>query len=70
MLGDGEPFAGAPESVAVFVTLGIADDLAFKRSDGVLQMVDITSFCSKTDCHTTDAKSQRRPVVGAIRPSN
>ena len=40
LLGDGEAFAGALESFAVFVALGIADDLAFERFDGVLQAFD------------------------------
>ena len=39
-------------SFAVFVALGVADDVAFERFDGVLQVFDIASCCSKTDCHT------------------
>jgi len=40
LFGDGEALAGALESLAVFVALGIADDLAFERFDGVLQVFD------------------------------
>jgi hypothetical protein len=40
LLDDGEAFAGALESFAVFVAPGIADDLAFESFDGVLQMLD------------------------------
>ena len=36
--GDSEAFAGALKSFAVFVALGIADDLAFERFDCVLQV--------------------------------
>ena len=35
---DGEAFAGALESFPVFVALGIANDLAFERFGGVLQV--------------------------------
>ena len=35
-------------SLAVFVTLGIADDLAFERFHGVLQMFD--KLAHDTDC--------------------
>ena len=42
----------SPVSFAVFVALGVADDVAFERFDGVLQVFDIASCCSKTDCHT------------------
>jgi hypothetical protein len=39
LLGDSEAFTGTLESLAVFVTLGIAD-LAFERFDGFLQVFD------------------------------
>ena len=48
MLGDGEAFAGALERFAVFVALGIADDLAFERFNGVLQVFD--KLAPDTDC--------------------
>jgi hypothetical protein len=40
LLDDSEAFAGTLESLAIFVALGIADDLAFERLDGVLHVFD------------------------------
>jgi hypothetical protein len=48
LLGDSEAVAGALESFAVFVTLGIADDLSFERFDRMLQVFDKPPH--DTDC--------------------
>ena len=40
MPGDSEAFAGTLESLALLATLGIADDLAFERFNGVVQVFD------------------------------